>query len=129
MALLRRMTRMKVVARVLATMLAVLPAAQAVAQGDRASLPPRAADRAASPAASAAAAASSAKGLATNGRRVVEDDNVRIEETWSRGQLRRVVVTPKGGGRPYEIVPGAGGRDPSQDKSGAGQRVWSLFSF
>jgi hypothetical protein len=31
--------------------------------------------------------------------------------------------------RPYEILVGAGGRDPSQDKSGAGQRVWSLLRF
>jgi hypothetical protein len=65
--------------------------------------------------------------------RVIEDDQVRIEETRVRGQLQRITVVPKGaeGGtlRPYDIVVGAGGRDPSQDKSAAGQRVWSVLRF
>jgi len=65
--------------------------------------------------------------------RVIEDDRVRIEETRLRGQLQRVVVAPKGSPgstmRPYEINVGAGGRDPSQDKSSAGQRVWSVLRF
>jgi hypothetical protein len=65
--------------------------------------------------------------------RVIEDDQVRIEETRLRGQLQRVTVAPKGSPgstmRPYEINVGAGGRDPSQDKSGAGQRVWSVLRF
>ena len=62
--------------------------------------------------------------------RVIEDDRVRIEETRQRGQLARITVSPKGGTlTPYEINVGAGGRDPSQDKSGAGQRVWSIFRF
>jgi len=65
--------------------------------------------------------------------RIIEDDRVRIEETRVRGQLQRVVVSPKGPAgsalRPYEINVGAGGRDPSQDKSSAGQRVWSVLRF
>ena len=62
--------------------------------------------------------------------RIIEDDQVRIEETRVRGQLQRVSVTPKGSTlKPYEINVGAGGRDPSQDKSGAGQRVWSVLRF
>ncbi|MBL8345030.1 MAG: hypothetical protein JNN03_06285 [Rubrivivax sp.] len=65
--------------------------------------------------------------------RVIEDDQVRIEETRLRGQLQRVIVAPKGSPgstmRPYEINVGAGGRDPSQDKSSAGQRVWSVLRF
>ena len=65
--------------------------------------------------------------------RIIEDDQVRIEETRLRGQLQRVTVAPKGSAgstmRPYEINVGAGGRDPSQDKSGAGQRVWSVLRF
>jgi hypothetical protein len=70
---------------------------------------------------------------ATSELRVIEDDQVRIEETRVRGQLQRITVAPKGpvGStlRPYEINVGAGGRDPSQDKSAAGQRVWSVLKF
>lgn len=62
--------------------------------------------------------------------RVIEDDQVRIEETRLRGQLQRITVSPKGSAmRAYEINVGPGGRDPSQDKSGAGQRVWSVLRF
>jgi hypothetical protein len=67
------------------------------------------------------------------GVRVIEDDSVRIEETRQRGQIARITVQPKGGStsafKGYEINVGAGGRDPSQDKSGAGQRVWSVLRF
>ncbi len=63
-------------------------------------------------------------------RRVVEDDHVRIEETRVRGQLQQVVVRPKvGEAGAYEIVVGRGGRDPSQDASAAGRRVWSVLRF
>jgi hypothetical protein len=64
-------------------------------------------------------------------RIVSEDDNVRIDELRVRGQTREIVVQHKAlGGSRYEILPGEGGRDPSsQDKRGAGQRVWRLFSF
>lgn len=65
--------------------------------------------------------------------RVIEDQRVRIEETRVRGQLQRITVAPKGPAgqalRPYEINVGSGGRDPSQDKSAAGQRVWSVLRF
>jgi len=65
--------------------------------------------------------------------RVIEDEHVRIEETRVRGQLQRITVAPKNPGgqplRPYEINVGSGGRDPSQDKSAAGQRVWSVLRF
>lgn len=62
--------------------------------------------------------------------RVVEDDNVRIEETRSRGQLQRIVVhTRLGGARSYEIVVGSPGRDLSQDRGAVGQRAWSLLTF
>ncbi len=63
-------------------------------------------------------------------RTVVEDDAVRIEELKVRGETRSVTVTPKARGfAPYEIQPGGQGRDPSQHRDGAGQRVWRLFSF
>ena len=79
-----------------------------------------------------ASAASSPAIVARRGTelRVIEDDQIRIEETRLRGQLQRVTVAPKGSTmRPYEINVGAGGRDPSQDKSAAGQRVWSVLRF
>jgi len=82
-------------------------------------------------AAAPASAAASAPGVRPASEvRVIEDDQVRIEETRVRGQLQRVTVSPKGSTmRPYEINVGAGGRDPSQDKSSAGQRVWSVLRF
>lgn len=80
--------------------------------------------------ASTPAAASASAVRPASGVQVVEDDQVRIEETRVRGQLRRVTVAPKGSAlQPYEINVGAGGRDPSQDKSSAGQRVWSVLRF
>ncbi|MBL8289436.1 MAG: hypothetical protein JNL85_15760 [Rubrivivax sp.] len=71
---------------------------------------------------------------AAGGVRVIEDAGVRIEETRLRGRLQRVVVAPKAASGAtaapaYEINVGAGGRDPSQDKSAAGQRVWSVLRF
>jgi hypothetical protein len=64
-------------------------------------------------------------------RTVVEDDKVRIEELRVRGQVQRIVVSPKASGvRPYEIVPPDAGRDASQQSKGlSGQRLWSVFSF
>jgi hypothetical protein len=63
-------------------------------------------------------------------RTVVEDDGVRIEELRVRGLPRSIVVQPKVAGvRPYEIVTGADGRDLSQDRRSAGQRVWQVLSF
>lgn len=87
---------------------------------------------AATPAAAARTAASAARRLQPD-LRVIEDDQVRIEELRVHGQLQRITVAPKGppGSKlgPYEINVGAGGRDPSQDKGAAGQRVWSLWRF
>jgi hypothetical protein len=64
-------------------------------------------------------------------RTVVEDDHVRIEELRVRGQLQRVIVSPKASGvASYEIVPPEAGRDMSQQSKGiSGQRVWQVFSF
>ncbi len=63
---------------------------------------------------------------------VLEDDNVRIEEARVRGAPQRITVLQKNGrlaGTSYEIIVPAGGRDPSSDRSNAGPRAWSLFSF
>ena len=63
-------------------------------------------------------------------RTVVEDDKVRIEELRVRGQVQRIMVSPKASGvRPYEIVPPDASRDASQSKGLSGQRLWQLFSF
>ena len=63
--------------------------------------------------------------------RVIEDDDVRIEESrGQRGQLQRITVRSKtGGNRAYEIIVGPGGQDPSQPRGNTGQRAWSLFDF
>jgi hypothetical protein len=63
-------------------------------------------------------------------RSVVEDDKVRIEELRVRGQVQRILVSPKASGvRPYEIVPPDASRDASQNKGLSGQRLWQFFSF
>jgi hypothetical protein len=63
-------------------------------------------------------------------RRVVEDDGVRIEELRVRGLPVRISVQSKvKGARPYEIHPGHGGRDASQDRGVAGTSGWRLLSF
>lgn len=63
-------------------------------------------------------------------RAVLEDDNVRIEELRVRGQVQRIVVTPKTAGtRPYEIAPADTGRDYSQNRGITGLSLWQLFSF
>lgn len=59
-----------------------------------------------------------------------EDKQVRIDEQRVRGQLRRVTVSPKAeGAASYEVLPPAGGQDPSENRGNAGQRVWSVISF
>ena len=66
-------------------------------------------------------------------RTVVQDDGARIDELRVRGQVQRIVVKPKNAAE-YEVVPAAGGRDPSQNRANqqagaGGQRVWNLFKF
>ncbi len=79
--------------------------------------------------ATAASAATSAPAAASR-TTVIEDKNVRIEETRIRGQLQRITVQSKlRGAKPYEIIVGPGGRDPSQDHGAEGQRAWSVFDF
>jgi hypothetical protein len=61
---------------------------------------------------------------------VIEDDGVRIEEKRLRGQAQRITVQSKvAGARPYEIIVGPDGRDPSKERGAAGQSAWSLFDF
>lgn len=84
------------------------------------------------PAMAAASAPGGAASASDTGlkRSVIEDDNVRIEETRLRGLPTRITVRNKStGGSSYEILTGPNGRDPTQDKGVAGQRAWSVFDF
>lgn len=83
----------------------------------------------AKPAAAPATAASAVR-VASNVV-VIEDDNVRIEETHGRGGVVRQVTvhTKLPGARSYEVQVAPAGRDPNQDKGSAGRRTWSVLSF
>ncbi len=65
---------------------------------------------------------------------VIEDNGSRIDELRVRGQVQRVVVTPKvGPKKSYEIIVGRSGRDPVDGTGGAnsavGKRVWNVLAF
>ncbi|MFM9916785.1 MAG: hypothetical protein ACKVOX_13320 [Rhizobacter sp.] len=64
---------------------------------------------------------------------VVEDDGARIDELKVRGQTKRITVTPKKGGKPYEIIPPSGAPDQTEGPNGSngsvGKRVWPVLSF
>jgi hypothetical protein len=64
---------------------------------------------------------------------IIDDDNVRIEELKVRGRSQRIVVTPKNGSKPYEIITDNGSRDLSEGPNGfngaVGKRVWPVLSF
>jgi hypothetical protein len=82
------------------------------------------------PSAPAVAASAARPADASIQHTVIEDEGTRIEETRQRGAARRIVVRSKVPGvRDYEIQVAPGGRDPAQERGGAGQRAWSLFSF
>ncbi len=64
---------------------------------------------------------------------IIDDDNVRIEELKVRGRSQRIVVTPKNGNKPYEIITDNGSRDLTEGPNGfngaVGKRVWPVLSF
>lgn len=62
---------------------------------------------------------------------VIEDDNVRIEETHGRnGAVSKVTVRTKApGAKDYDVQVDPAGRDPNQDKGSAGRRTWSVLNF
>ena len=64
---------------------------------------------------------------------VIEGEGARIDELRVRGQTQRITVTPKGGGKPYEIIPPSGSHDlqeaPNGVRGAAGKRVWHVLSF
>jgi hypothetical protein len=81
------------------------------------------------PAPATAASAPAKASAADSQKHVLEDDQVRIEESRARGQLQRVTVRNKQSGTSYEIIVSPAGRDPSQGRGASGQRAWSLFDF
>lgn len=65
---------------------------------------------------------------------VTEDRGSKIDELTVRGQVQHVVVTPKVGTmRPYEIIQGRNGSEPTDGTGGAnsvvGKRVWNVLAF
>jgi hypothetical protein len=61
---------------------------------------------------------------------VIEDDNVRIEESRNRGRVQSVTVQNKTSPLPaYQVQVAPAGRDPSQEKGNAGKRAWQVLSF
>lgn len=65
---------------------------------------------------------------------VIEDKGSKIDELVVRGQVQRVVVTPKiVTGKPYEIIVNRSGRETNEGTGGAesavGKRVWSVLAF
>ncbi len=64
---------------------------------------------------------------------VIEDDALRIDELKVRGQSKRITVTPKKGGKPYEIIIDKGAHDHTEGPNGfngaVGKRVWPVLSF
>ena len=66
-------------------------------------------------------------------RTVIEDKTAKIEELRVRGNLQKVVVTPKGGAPGYEVLTSDGyhptADDPGTSHGSAGKRVWSVLRF
>lgn len=96
-----------------------------------ASLPVFTATAWAEPSAAPEPAASASHAEPAVQRTVIEDAENRVEELRVRGEVRRIIVTPKNGGKPYEIIPANGGRDlgTGASKGAAGQRVWNVLDF
>jgi hypothetical protein len=100
--------------------------------------PARAAPAPAATAAPAAAASAPAdkrsapRATPPSNVRVIEDDDVRIEEVRGpRGDLQRITVYSKTTGlKAYEVIVGPAGRDALNARGGAtGQRGWSILDF
>ena len=66
-------------------------------------------------------------------RTVIEDKGAKIEELRVRGNLQRIVVTPRGPAPGYEVLTSDGyhptADDPGTSRGSAGKRVWNVFRF
>ena len=66
-------------------------------------------------------------------RTVIEDKGAKIEELRVRGNLQRIVVTPRGPAPGYEVLTSDGyhptADEPGTSRGSAGKRVWSVLRF
>ena len=115
----------------LATVVAALPFT--AARAAEAAPPPPAVAASAAPLADETAPMPVKGGEPAIRRTVIEDRAAKIEELRVRGNLQKVVVTPKGGAPGYEVLTSDGyhptADDPGTSHGSAGKRVWSVLRF
>jgi len=116
----------------LATVVAGLPFAAARAAEAAPSAPPPAV-AASAPLADETAPVPMKGGEPAVQRTVIEDKGAKIEELRVRGNLQRIVVTPRGPAPGYEVLTSDGyhptADDPGTSRGSAGKRVWSVLRF
>ena len=117
----------------LATVVAALPFTAARAAEAAPSATPPAIAASAAPLADESAPMPTKGGEPAVKRTVIEDKTAKIEELRVRGNLQKVVVTPKGGAPGYEVLTSDGyhstADDPGTSHGSAGKRVWSVLRF
>ena len=117
----------------LATVVAALPFTAARAAEAAPSATPPAIAASAAPLADESAPMPTKGGEPAVKRTVIEDKGATIEELRVRGNLQKVVVTPKGGAPGYEVLTSDGyhptADDPGTSHGSAGKRVWSVLRF
>src|SRR5690349_14632687 len=117
----------------LAFVVAALPLHGALGAEAAPSAQPAAIAASASPRGDETAAVPTKGGEPAIKRTVIEDKGARIEELRVRGNLQRIVVTPKGGAPGYEVLTSDGyhptADDPGTSHGSAGKRVWNVLRF
>lgn len=117
----------------LATVVAAFPFAAARAAESAPSAPPPAVAASAAPLADETAPVPMKGGEPAVRRTVIEDKGAKIEELRVRGNLQRIVVTPRGPAPGYEVLTSDGyhptADDPGTSRGSAGKRVWSVLRF
>jgi hypothetical protein len=112
---------------------AALPLAAARAAEPAPAASPPAVAASAAPLADETAPAPTKGGEPVVQRTVIEDKGARIEELRVRGNLQRIVVTPRGPAPGYEVLTSDGyhptADDPGTSRGSAGKRVWSVLRF
>jgi hypothetical protein len=112
---------------------AALPSVAAHAAEPAPAAPPPAVAASAVPFADETAPAPTKGGEPVVQRTVIEDKGAKIEELRVRGNLQRVVVTPRGPAPGYEVLTSDGyhptADDPGTSRGSAGKRVWSVLRF
>jgi len=112
---------------------AALPFAAAGAAEPAPAAPPPAVAASAVPLADETAPVPTKGGEPAVQRTVIEDKGAKIEELRVRGNLQRIVVTPRGPAPGYEVLTSDGyhptADDPGTSRGSAGKRVWSVLRF